>query len=136
MASTKKKPDLGSEGGEVAPYREAPASKRDRKAPAEWAALLGTPDWHVAAASALHRWDDHEHHMGGPIQLTEDDYLSACTAVVTHQGKPGERPRCVPHGPAFFEPTPALAERIKREAVARDEAERAPDRPGYQPSGD
>lgn len=100
--ATKKKPGALPEDGSGAPYREPPASKSERRAPADWAALLSTPDWHLAAASALHCWGDHEHHMGGPIQLTEDDYLSACTAAVTHQGNPGERPRSVPHGPALF----------------------------------
>lgn len=108
MAS-KKKPGATPEDGGAAPHREAPASKAERRAPADWAALLSTPDWHVAATAALHCWGDHEHHMGGPIQLTEDDYLSACTAAVTHQVEPGKRPRSVPHQPALFSPADASA---------------------------
>ncbi|MGB1223789.1 MAG: hypothetical protein ACPHCN_06550, partial [Mycobacterium sp.] len=74
----------------------------ERKTPAEWAAILNTPDWHHAAAAALHSWALCEHHTGASIRLTEDNYSSACAAAVAHQGKPGERPRCVPHGPALF----------------------------------
>lgn len=37
--------------------------------------------WVHACARYLHRWSEHAHHAGAPLQLTRPDYVAACDAA-------------------------------------------------------
>jgi hypothetical protein len=51
------------------------------------------PAWQHGAAAGLHAWELHEHHAGGPLLVTESDYLAALKAA--------EGPTYEPHKPAL-----------------------------------
>ena len=56
------------------------------------------PNWQHGAAAALHCWDLHEHHAGGPLLLTESDYLAALKAAEGPSYKP-HAAALSPHAP-------------------------------------
>lgn len=91
-----------------------------RKSPKDWAAELGhgpgKPGKNVwtgvsavkgmsrqmgsmayEVAAVLHGWREHEHHEGGPIQLTREEFEAALAAALPAQGDPE------PHPPALSE---------------------------------
>lgn len=49
--------------------------------PHEWARTWRVDAATLAAADALHGWALHVHHAGAPMQLTEDAFLEAISAV-------------------------------------------------------
>jgi len=51
------------------------------------------PCWQHGAAAGLHAWELHEHHAGGPMLLSESDYLAALKAA--------EGPTYKPHAAAL-----------------------------------
>ena len=64
----------------------------ETRTPEDWAREVFPPRpsgaahsdlWHHAQARYLHRWSDHAHHAGAPIQLTRQDYLAAIEAALT-----------------------------------------------------
>jgi len=90
--------------------------KADKKPPEVWCFELGlhskprlsrnkalrlspaVPCWQHGAASGLHCWELHEHHAGGPLMLTESDYLAALKAAEGPQYKP-HAAALSPHAP-------------------------------------
>lgn len=55
------------------------------------------------AAAALHGWNDHLHHAGGPMCLTDEDYLAAIEAA---RRPPQGTNKLRPHQPACSEHCP------------------------------
>ncbi len=58
------------------------------------------------AAAALHGWNDHQHHAGEPMSLTDEDYLEAIEAAKrppqgTNKLRP-HQPACSEHCPHAF----------------------------------
>lgn len=51
------------------------------KTPREWAREWMISPVQLACADVLHGWSQHEHHEGTPMQLTEDTFLDAISAV-------------------------------------------------------
>lgn len=97
-----------------------------RRAPAEWARIKGQWvefsgianaaldqgshfKWQHAAAASVHGWDLHEHHEGGPIQLTEQEYQAALDAACPAKGLPKQ------HEPARSKHAPKLERKPVKE---------------------
>lgn len=96
-----------------APTELPPAAPAVTATPDEWCAVLFPPNekgrahpdcWKHGAAAALHRWADHEHHAGKPMQLSQADYEGAIKAALSMvQVKRGSEqiPTYVPHAAAL-----------------------------------
>jgi hypothetical protein len=68
----------------------------DTKTPEQWASAKGKElSSFYAGARALHGWNEHEHHTGAPIQLTEEQFDGAVAAVAD------KRDGFTPHWPAL-----------------------------------
>lgn len=52
-----------------------------------------------APAEALHRWRQHAHHAGAPIQLTREDYLAALQAAASPDASGNYRPHAAALSP-------------------------------------
>jgi len=90
------------------PKRKKAKPSGEAKTPDEWCAQLGhikmmrragkrvaVASWQHNAAKNLHRWQQHAHHAGAPIQLTQKDYEAALAAaaaspLVPHRGALGK----------------------------------------------
>ena len=91
----------------------APPKKADMRSPTDWAKALG--EFHDAkgvpgqedffsarhaAAAALHGWNDHAHHEGRELEMTEADYRTALDAGHPKKGNPkAHRPALSKHCP-------------------------------------
>jgi hypothetical protein len=74
------------------------ATLADVRSPDQWARMLG--EYHApkypwqephysarhAAAAALHGWNEHTHHSGAPMFLSQADYLAALEAAMPKIG--------------------------------------------------
>ncbi|GMV19459.1 MAG: hypothetical protein AMXMBFR56_76830 [Polyangiaceae bacterium] len=103
------------------------APKADLRSPDEWArakghfikfkgvadAELGTGDhysWQHAVAVVMHGWKQHEAHEGGPLLLSERDYLAALDAAAPAKGLPQQHAAAASkHAP----PVPAAHKPLK-----------------------
>ncbi len=68
----------------------------ERKPVSELRKETDAPAWKHNAASQLHGWAEHKHHMGCVIKLTKADYLSAIESACCNGGRP------TPHKAALF----------------------------------
>jgi hypothetical protein len=72
------------------PAQTPAAPPAETQAPELWALEVFPPKpsgashpdlWVHACARLLHRWSEHAHHSGAPLQLTRADYVAACEAA-------------------------------------------------------
>lgn len=75
---------------EPTPRRSVVKTESAKRNPDAHRAATGTSGYLHSAAAVLHGWSEHQHHAGGPIEITEDAYRAAIKAVDVSPCKPAE----------------------------------------------